>query len=112
MNRNDVIKGLECCIWKEENGKCEQCPYHIALCVNKDAYQLKTDALEYIHRSEEARKMLVEKGDEMLQTLKDLPDVVRCGDCRKRSDGGFCSDLELFVGTEFFCANGKRKDSE
>ena len=90
MNRNDVIKGLECCTQgiNYADRECGDCPY---AWMSECDTNLMIDALEYIHRSEEARKMLVEKGDEMLQTLKDLPDVVRCGDCRKRNDGGFCS---------------------
>ena len=88
MNRNDVIEGRQCCS-QGRNGadaECGNCPY------NNNSMEcgenLMADALEYI---------------------RSIPDIVRCGKCRMRSDGGFCSDLELYVGENFFCAVGRRK---
>ena len=50
--REKVIRGLEFCIWKEEPGKCEQCPYYLTLCIKKDAYQLKEDAIALLKAQE------------------------------------------------------------
>lgn len=42
----------------------------------------------------------------------DAVPVVRCGDCKMRSDGGYCPDTEMYVGEHFFCALGRRRESE
>lgn len=120
MNRNDLLKGLECC--KQgvgyADGDCMICPYNGPY----DCFHtLAGDALEYIHNSEEARKLLVEEADLMLATLKDLPDVVRCGDCQhcyfasnrvKAEQSYACSEHGFNVTPDWFCADGKRKEKE
>jgi ribosomal protein S27AE len=66
--REKVIKGLECCIWKEQQGKCEECPYYLTLCIKKDAYQLKEDALALL------------KAQEPVEPVVDI-DTWKCGKC-------------------------------
>ena len=44
----------------------------------------------------------------MRQKTVDAEPIIRCGNCRMRSDGGYCPDLELFVGENFFCAAGRK----
>ena len=81
MNRNDMIKGLQCCS-QGRNGadaECGSCPYIENTLECKET--LAADALEYIQRSEEVRADLVERMDELLATVKDMPDVVRCCEC-------------------------------
>ena len=110
MNSNCVIKGLECCI---EDGweSCHNCPYYCGNC-HECTTKMKSDALEYIHRSEEAREMLVEKCDEMLQTLKDLPDVVRCSECKYADEYFHCRQVNFWATENDYCSRGARKDSE
>ena len=50
--------------------------------------------------------MMLEK-----QPAVDAAPVVRCGDCKMRSDGGYCPDTEMYVGERFFCAHGRRREA-
>ena len=83
MNRNDVIKGLQCCSqgMNYADMECSKCPYK----ETNDDYDcsnlLMADALEYINESDEIRAFYVEKLDDILAELKDRPNVVRCGEC-------------------------------
>ena len=55
MNREDVIKGLECCIVRDPDDRmrCGECPYRdpISYCLNR----LKTDALQLLKGPEPPR---------------------------------------------------------
>jgi len=115
-----VLNGLKCCKQgiHHADAECGNCRYKDAAdCWNI----LAGDAYEYIQISEEARKLLVEEADLMLATLKDLPDVVRCGDCQhcyfasnrvKAEQSYACSEHGFNVTPDWFCADGKRKEKE
>ena len=129
MNRNDVIKGLECCS-QGRNGadaECGSCPYVENALECKEV--LIADALEYINESDDVRAFYVEKLDDMLAELKDRPDVVRCGECMYFSDltdvgkGMLCTyhseygiDMELrccfYTHPDGYCAWGERVEED
>lgn len=73
-----VIKGLECCIWKEEDGKCEQCPYYIEFCINKDPYQLKDDALALLKEYKSIKYDMKCNMCEYYQGVHEVPGAAPC----------------------------------
>ena len=121
MNRNDVIKGLECCLNGDDLGHCDDCPYNTNSIHCDD--KLIADALEYIQHSEEVRADLVERMDGLLAAVKDFPDVVRCCECRwgrpTKSDRYCCHntqspvfDSERTLDKNWFCASGERREQD
>lgn len=59
IDREKVIKGLECCILHnpDDHARCMQCPYE-SNCVNR----LKMDALELLKEQEAVEPILKRKG--------------------------------------------------
>ena len=37
--------------------------------------------------------------------------VVRCGECKYKKETGYCPNVEMFVGDNFYCAFGKRESN-
>lgn len=102
--REKVIKGLECCILRDQDdhARCSQCSYE-SNCVNR----LKMDALELLSDPDRVR-------------------VVRCSDCRFwepptdieaddgstmghcRNDYAPCQNQQTDM--NWFCADGEREE--
>ena len=91
MDREKVIKGLECCNQVEEG--CEVCPYYNDF--NGCMLELREDALAL---------------------LKEQEAVIRCKDCKHYniigcSKGfGWCERYDIGHADDWFCADGERKD--
>ena len=96
MDRDNVIKALECCKRKDGN-ECRVCPYTESEYCTED---MVTDALDL---------------------LKDQPQIVRCKDCKHLidhhgfMDDGYCRKMredyciKFKPNADWFCAVGERK---
>ena len=80
MDREKVIKGLECCVCGDTSA-CERCGYIDDGCLD-NPYIFKTaimcDALELL----KAQNEIIDDLRCKPLTVKDLPDVVRCCECK------------------------------
>ena len=120
IDREKVIKGLECCIRHGENaevgcGRKDECPYEQNGL--KCWLDLNRDALAML-KERETQKFFVDESGK----ITPLPVVVRCKDCKNVC---MCDTSEIFPGIsiyakctltdkvhkpEWFCADGVKRD--
>ena len=94
-----VQKGLDLCL-SGESSVCNDCPYD-AEC--KEATGIGSSPLRR----------------DTLKLLKELPDIIRCSDCRHygykdmTNVDGFCYCLKRheYPNPDWFCADGKRRET-
>lgn len=89
---DETIKGLECCAERfPRNKKCGECPY-VSICYHDRACD--------------------ELLDDALELLKEQPKIVRCKECKRRTESGFCREHWHPVSDEQFCEKGTSKDGD
>ncbi len=96
--RERTIKGLECCIKADDIDCPKGCPFY------KECFTVNGSS-PFFPALRAALKL-----------LKELPDIVRCGECKHYKDG-FCYnpsayDDEITCGNtspDWYCADGKRR---
>lgn len=129
MDREKVIKGLECCSNSQKN-RCEanSCPYWVSECcciddmLNDALALLKEqqqqiwefqDQVEYLMDKQKEQKFLVDSDGK----ITPLPVVVRCKDCiygkheKNESTGNewiYCGHHRENRPKDWFCASGSR----
>lgn len=94
VDREKVIKGLECCI-DPLKARCPECPYYPCYDQDTTSEQLLADALELLKEQE----------------------PVRCKDCKIRGNINLCpivyiEKTEQFTALctdDWFCADGERR---
>lgn len=124
MDREKVIKGLECCA----RTLCEDCPYCQSGCCFIN--EMLTDALNLL-KAQSKRYFFAKSNGEIiplvntailvpngyLENENGYVEVVRCKDCVKKGNSYLCRfdrDLEEYGGhrteayDDWFCADGER----
>ena len=90
MDREQVIKGLECCA-RTDGKYCGHCHY-----TNEG-------------------DCVAEMSKDVLAMLKEQPQIVRCKDCKYKQKSyvadrqWWCNRLEKHCDDEWFCADGERE---
>ena len=86
IDREKVIKALECCGYSKFMDKCQECPYDGRDCFKR----LKSDALALLKEQEKAIKFQSDRLDELLKAQEPVEPVhederpispLRCGNC-------------------------------
>lgn len=112
VDRQKVLKGLECCL-KSWNGACDpECPYNCECRMNAEVFQtVMRDALELLKEQQETIASFQGTIYKLNAELEKQPEIIQCGDCqcmstspykpscwknRRRGDDGnwFCADGE------------------
>ena len=107
MDRDKVIKGLECCV-KESEGyieQCGECPYGANCgCIDR----LLADTITLL--KEQDKK--VEQLNRYINGFsRDAMPVVRCEDCKHwEQSNGHCPFNSIFTNADWYCADGEYKE--
>jgi hypothetical protein len=110
MDREKVIKALECCKRKDGN-ECKVCPYTESAYCTED---MSTEALVLLKE----QKAYIEHLEEMNEKYGYI-NIVRCKDCKEcyfasnriqREQTFACGKHGIDVTQDWFCADGERRE--
>ena len=129
MDREKVIKGLECCTGLGCHHGCEYLHNGCTELLKKDALALLKEQVSQgvvdqirwerdmaLSQLEQIGKGLGSKMDDIVALLKEQEVVIRCKDCKFRyfdqDNIPYCElpDHEVYPSDDWFCADGIRKD--
>ena len=111
MDREKVVKGLECCKRLfPERLHCSECPYD-KICYHEGRCgTLLSDALELLKEQKTEISKISKEYLELVGKASKQPQIVRYKDCKHNHDK-YCPTIGVFVTDDWFCADGERKDT-
>ena len=121
VDEEKVKKGLEMC--SRDKWSCTKCPYFVTKGEPKCMTALGQDALKLIKKQQDIIDTHKANLEETLECLVEKTNVVRCKDCENfvwnsiSQNAGSCGigigdGRNNWHSKDWFCANGKRKQTD